>query len=350
MDTENFLNRRLNTIHPIALVGLLKEKGFGLSQILALTSINPELLKSANHQITYSQYRQLIQNAISLTNNPALGLEFGHRLNISGSGVINMGIMAASNIHDALLFCERTTEVINPSVSFVIKPKGSCLTLEIIERLPWGDTGHFMVDTAFAVLASIINLLDPLIIQQMKFNFMHPVQAPPSYYQINLPDATIQFETNTNSFSLPLDSSQRSLPTFNPQTVEQAEKILEKQILRIHDKRLAITLPIRQMILESEGEMISNEKVAQRFNISSRTLNRRLKSFGTSFSDIVAEVRYSVARDLLKNSSDSIDQIAYKLGYSDSSNFSKAFKIWSDKTPTQFRESSEDTSNNKYAS
>ncbi|MES9968550.1 MAG: AraC family transcriptional regulator ligand-binding domain-containing protein [Candidatus Thiodiazotropha sp.] len=342
MDTESFLQKRLYTIHPIAFVNLLSEKGFSLSQVLASTLINPELLKNADNQITYRQYRQLIKNGLSLTDNPALGLEFGHRLNFSGSGVINMGMMAASNFHDALLFCERTTEVINPGVSFVIEQQDERLRVEIVERLPWGSTEPFMVETAFSVIASIVNMLDPMIRQQMAFKFRHPAQAASSYYRAYLSCTTIQFETDSNCCYIPLEFALRPLPTFNPHAVKQAEQILENQIQLIYDDKYAITLPIRQMILENEGGKISNEKVARRFNVSSRTLNRRLKNLGTSFSEIVAEVRYSVARDLLNNSSVSIEMIADKLGYRDASNFSKAFKVWSGKTPTQFRESPED--------
>ncbi|MES9968524.1 MAG: helix-turn-helix domain-containing protein [Candidatus Thiodiazotropha sp.] len=339
MRIEGVLEKRLSTINPIVLVNLLQDKGFGLSKILASTQINQELLKSPDNQITFGQYRQLISNSLTLSDNPALGLEFGKRLNFSGSGVIGMGAMAAKTFYQALLFCGRAAEVINPAIALEINERDDLLCVDVVEQLPWEETQPFMVDTLFSIIVCIVNMLDPLILRKMVFKFKYPCQVEHSYYQAYLP-GVLKFEAGINSLHLPLDFANKPMPSFNPHAVEQVEKILDKLVQEVRDERSVFTQPIRQMIMESNGEMITSEEVARRFHVSSRTLNRRLKSLGTSFSEIIVEVRYSIACDLLSNSSESMDQIAYRLGYRDASNFSKAFKGWSGVTPSQFRDES----------
>ena len=60
---------------------------------------------------------------------------------------------------------------------------------------------------------------------------------------------------------------------------------------------------------------------------------------GTTFKDVVAEVRKKLAIEYLRSPKNSIDEIAYRLGYHDSSNFSKAFRNGTGHSPTQYWES-----------
>ena len=70
-----------------------------------------------------------------------------------------------------------------------------------------------------------------------------------------------------------------------------------------------------------------------------RTLQRRLASAGVTYSDLVLEIRLKRARELLGDQSKPIEQIAVTLGYSDASNFTRAFKKWSGVTPARYRHS-----------
>jgi AraC-like DNA-binding protein len=79
------------------------------------------------------------------------------------------------------------------------------------------------------------------------------------------------------------------------------------------------------------------EALASRFCVSARTFSRRLKSMGMSYRGIVEEVRRREAIDRLTNSDVSIAEISMSLGYADASNFSKAFKSWTGKSPKQYR-------------
>jgi len=79
------------------------------------------------------------------------------------------------------------------------------------------------------------------------------------------------------------------------------------------------------------------EAAARALHLSARTLRRRLSEHGTTFQDLVGVIRRAESTRLLRTTSLSLDQLAARLGYSDASNFARAFQKWTGMTPGTFR-------------
>jgi len=79
------------------------------------------------------------------------------------------------------------------------------------------------------------------------------------------------------------------------------------------------------------------ELAADIVGTSPRTLQRRLQESGTSFARVLEQARYQVAVSLLADPQVQAIDVAYAVGYSDPSNFSRAFRRMSGLSPTQFR-------------
>ncbi|MEM1030342.1 MAG: AraC family transcriptional regulator ligand-binding domain-containing protein [Myxococcota bacterium] len=77
--------------------------------------------------------------------------------------------------------------------------------------------------------------------------------------------------------------------------------------------------------------------VAKALAKSSRTLQRRLSEAGTSFQTLVDEERNAAARAYLADPRLGLDEVAFLLGFSEASAFSRAFKRWTGMSPTQYR-------------
>ena len=73
--------------------------------------------------------------------------------------------------------------------------------------------------------------------------------------------------------------------------------------------------------------------------MTSRTLHRRLIDEHSSYREILEEVKQSLAISYLSNTSMTVKEIAYFLGYDDDRNFSRAFRRWRGMSPSQFRSS-----------
>ena len=83
--------------------------------------------------------------------------------------------------------------------------------------------------------------------------------------------------------------------------------------------------------------IFSAEWLASLFGITRRTLHRYLQEHNCNFREVKEAARYKIAREVVTETSDSIETIAFNLGYSDIANFNRAFKSWSGITPVAFR-------------
>jgi len=93
---------------------------------------------------------------------------------------------------------------------------------------------------------------------------------------------------------------------------------------------------VAQLVVAGDSSV---ERLAQSLGWSVRTLQRRLAAQGLNYSDVLAQVRKTLALNLLENPSLGISQIAYVLGYSEVSTFNHAFRRWVGQPPRDYRNS-----------
>ncbi len=101
------------------------------------------------------------------------------------------------------------------------------------------------------------------------------------------------------------------------------------------------TLPIGQLGTVVQRLLVTGypklERVAGEVGITRRTLQRRLATAGTSYSNLVNETRYQLAAELLEDHRVPISSIARAVGFANHSGFSRAFHRWTGITPRQYR-------------
>ena len=101
------------------------------------------------------------------------------------------------------------------------------------------------------------------------------------------------------------------------------------------------SLPIGQLGTVVQRLLVTGypklERVAGEVGITRRTLQRRLATAGTSYSNLVNEARYQLAAELLEDHSVPISSVARAVGFANHSGFSRAFHRWTGITPRQYR-------------
>ena len=114
-------------------------------------------------------------------------------------------------------------------------------------------------------------------------------------------------------------------------------------VVHRHMRRLAHfdTVDAVRKVLASELEsgLITPSWVATQLKRTPRGLRTELLDAGTSFSQVLEEVRQSLARKLLARSDETIENIAHLTGFADTNAFFRAFKKWTGSTPMQYRKS-----------
>ena len=126
-------------------------------------------------------------------------------------------------------------------------------------------------------------------------------------------------------------------PRWDADLLHLHEELAEKRLSGL--KRQDLIERVRGVFsqrLELDGCEL--EDVARVLGLPPRRLRFELTRAGTSFTELLSEFRYAVARKLLRTTEEPIESIVYLTGFSEPSTFYRAFKRWSGMTPVQYRE------------
>jgi len=161
-------------------------------------------------------------------------------------------------------------------------------------------------------------------------------EAPPRELREALGDPEIRIGQRTTAFAVPrrllaLPLQRRGTPVRNSQEEEA---------------RLRQTAPAPgfvETLRQLAGTLLKEERpprieiMAEITSLSVRTLQRRLAENRLSHSELIDQARYQAATRLLADSDIRMTDIAMELNYTDSANFTRAFKRWAGVTPREYR-------------
>jgi AraC-like DNA-binding protein len=121
-----------------------------------------------------------------------------------------------------------------------------------------------------------------------------------------------------------------------PDVANSIDRIAEDYIASLEEG--AIAQEVRQMIVQLlPSGHVDQDAIASKLHRSRSTLQRQLGSEGTSYRDIVETTREELAKKYLQDSEYTQAQIAFMVGFSDQSNFARAFKRWTGMSPGEFQ-------------
>jgi AraC-like DNA-binding protein len=164
-----------------------------------------------------------------------------------------------------------------------------------------------------------------------------PYAAPPHWRSYaSMFNCPVEF--NARIMEWHFDDSARGLPmpNANPMTAIVCQRFCE-QILAKQSGGSELSLAIRTALINRPGRFAHVDEIAAQLDMSQRTLHRRLALEDLSYQAIVDDVRFKVAEEYLERTSLSVEQIAERVGFSDASNFRKAFKKWTGVSPSDMR-------------
>jgi AraC-like DNA-binding protein len=147
---------------------------------------------------------------------------------------------------------------------------------------------------------------------------------------------SIRFGAAVNEIQFSRDALDKPV-LFADEAMEQQARLACERELEGVARDAGIEARVRLLVRERLGRPITLEQVADTLEISVRTLKRRLQESGATFQQIKDEERYHRAMFLLETTQMNQEGLAEMLGFSDASNFAKAFRSWAGMTPAEFR-------------
>jgi AraC-like DNA-binding protein len=137
---------------------------------------------------------------------------------------------------------------------------------------------------------------------------------------------------------LPREVVDVPLKMADPEAFREAALICQRELDKLTANE-SLAARVRRLLLEKENGFPSLPVTARILRMTPRTLHRRLVDEGTSFHALLEDVRRTLALEHVKSGRFTIEEIAYRLGYSDLANFRRAFRRWESVPPSAYRAS-----------
>lgn len=173
-------------------------------------------------------------------------------------------------------------------------------------------------------------------IRPIEIHFRHKAAADVCEYERIL-KTKVLFEQEFNQAIYPLAIVNAPIYNPNPRVADLLKVELQKLLSEIENADGMTLRMWRFFQSQPMSASIDMEQVAKHFNITARTLQRRLQQEDSSFQDELKIFKALQAKQLLDNTSRSISETAYQLGFNDNSAFHKAFKRWTGMTPKEYQ-------------
>jgi len=147
----------------------------------------------------------------------------------------------------------------------------------------------------------------------------------------------VRFGQPENSLAISARDADKPLTGSNRELVQIHEEVIRRYLIRLDRDNILNQTRLRIMEQLPSGRVTEND-LARVLNMSTRTLNRKLRENDETFRSLLLQVRRGLAERYINNEDYSVTEIAFLLGYNDTSAFSRAFRNWFGRSPTQVRE------------
>ena len=319
----------------VEIPGLLRELGADPAKVLANAGLDPASLDAPEGLISFVAVGRLLRECVVKTGCPHFALLVGQRTRLSHLGLLG-GLMRHSPTLGVAIRTFAVYQHLNTQgmAKFLFDKDGVATLGNVVFQR---GTEH--VDQIYEIdVASTLSVIRELCGARWRpagvlFAHVKPSDVGPHrrFFQ-----APCRFDSERTAFLFPAQSLEHRLAGADPEQF----RILEAQADARNDLALVFQLrrALRTLLL---SEAASGDEVAKLLSMHRRTLNRRLKAEGTTFQELLDEVRFEAACQLLDTARIPITEIAASLGYAETSAFSRAFRRWSGATPLERRRESQ---------
>lgn len=317
---------------------VMRQRGFTTEQVLAGTNISLEdLQQHPDHLLSYRALVQLIENIHRLDSSPTLSFEIGMCLNVSHHGFLGYAVQASPTLGDALLLAARYTEIRAALLSFKVEVHANEANISIDDNGMLGQWLPLVIEALLGCIFVISNeLLGSLDNQKLRLELPFPKRA---HLQIamQMQGTAVTFDCAKTRICFPSTWLSKRFQRPDANLVRLAVAHCDEALENVGQQQDWLA-KVGQQMKTYLADPKAQEKVAAALNMTPRTLHRRLALNQLNFKTMMDNLRRNRAIEQLRYSSEIISNIASELGYSDQSNFVRAFKRWTGKTPKQFRD------------
>lgn len=316
----------------------LQAMGIDADEVFRTAGIDPAIYQRTGKRVPFELEDKLFRLVVERTGNPSVGIDLVEYMNPTVYQALGLALLCSSTLRNFCKRFERFFDVVSTleGVDFIQTKDGGG---QIVNR-PLVDYSEVTRGVhADAFCAVVLKFMRLVYRPDYKFERLELSWHPPEQYHdkyrkhfgcevvFGAPLTTIYL--NKKDLDVPLSGANARLAFQNDQSAKAILAELKKDNLqaRVY-ARLIEYLPA--------GEC-SREKVAHSLHMSESAFQKKLKLEGTSYQTLLDRTRSELSQHYLGKGGMSISEAAFLLGFTDSSNFSRAFKRWLGVSPSEYR-------------
>lgn len=332
----------------IYLINGMRHAGIDVDARLAQIGIHANALNP--NAVFHPSIELNIQDYLGQQVAPELGLRVGQHYALAGYGPLLMLLLSAERIEDALIYGVRFQKLTHLFGTLALKKRCNKVDQDDLIELSYqpielntpldqfraqceiSGTLKFIQD-----LYKMMGLIAPKI--RVALPFAAPKDAQLLTQYLDYYGADVQFSADKAYFYLAPQLLGIKIPSADPITCRLYTAKCQQELARLAYSSTADSLieQVQDYLELQQGILPTMDKTAQALHMPERTLRHRLQQLNTSYKQIREQLIQRKALDMIQNKAYPMNEIAERLGYSESAAFNHAFKRWFGHSPRQYR-------------
>jgi AraC-like DNA-binding protein len=312
--------------------------GIPYATTLDKTGLTQATLSQDKHKTSMQQFATSLGNAARAGGDRLLALRAGSRTHLTAFGIVGYALWSSGTLREALAVARDYAPLLNMKCGPILSVDGDLATLRFE---PGGlDIAEMELCVEFE-LAKVLTFLRALQMTGFRPSSISLLSTSEMHHRRSAILLDCNHVHSDAIAGIAFDASwlDSPLPQADPRTHRACRDACD-QLLEAQDNHVDLASAVRSILLNASTSIPTLPEVARTLCMSARTLRRRLDLTNTSYSQLVDDMRKTLALRYVGSTCLTTEAIAEKLGYSDAANFSHAFKRWTGQPPRQYRATS----------
>ena len=303
--------------------------------LFAEAGLDRELLTHPNARYPRERIMKLWDLAVEATGDSGIGLQVGLNVRTTSFHALGFSWLASDNLLDAFHRLARYYRVIaTVPLRVEIEESPKSVNLEVVYPDRRYPAPPIALDSFMASIIRLCRLATTETFCPTRAYLVIEGSKTPESYEAAY-GCPVVFGAGKNAFDFDREQVLAPLPGDNLELARANDIVIERYLEVLDPNK--IQTEVKKLLIEllPTGDA-SQELIADRLNRSLSTLQRQLSREGSTFREIQEDLRKELAEDYIRDGSYSLSEIAYLLGFSDQSNFSRAFRRWHGAAPSKY--------------
>ena len=266
---------------------------------------------------------------------PAFALRAARCWHPSNLGAFGHAWLASSSLRTALMRLERYNRILSEKATYRLENAEKGLRLVFDHHRKNLELGALGTDFAFSMLMDMCRLNFGASLRPLEVTLRRAYPDDPVPW-LKFFGCRVQFDASRDSILLARRDVDEPLPISNRQIAGTLDAILVKQLAALDRSNVAARCKAALLERMASGEPPEGD-IAKSLHMSRRTLQRKLAEADLTYQKLVDDTRRDLALRYIEDPRKSLTEIAFLLGFSGQSAFTRAFRRWTGKSPTDFR-------------